>query len=822
LRLLIEVHAMTTMKSPHYDKPPIMPVSDVARDIRYGFRRLRGKPAFALTVILTLGLSIGVNVAVFSLVNALLVKGLPYRNAQRLVLLSNLPIGEFMQSQGAFEKWKSESDLIEDAVLCAPGSATFLGGSEPRQLPVANVTSNLFEVLGVAPRAGRLFLPEDGHEGRTKVAVISERLWRSQFSASNSTFGQGIKFNGEMYTVVGVAPAGCDFPAGVEVWTPTAYDFVALGMSHAVFSTTLGLIKPGATVAQVDAQQRSWLQGRHLDQSPDPAAGQSIPIARALRSALTAKLGNHVLLLFAGVILVLLIGCANVMSLVLVDSGLREHEFSVRRAVGMSTRQLVRQLFVEHLLIGVLGGSAGVAMAYLSLPYLRTYIPKDWPGFADISIDGRVLAFGLGVSIFAGLAVGLAPCVRFSRRRYSLAPQPGTRATETRAGRLGRESIVCAETALAMVLLVATALFIQTLKNLVNTDCGFRPDNVLAATVLRDAAHPDADSRSLSFYKQALDKLSSLPGVDRAGGVDYLPARQDLVITTQARPDAAEVGAVPVPATLSVATPGYFATVGIPMLGGRDFNEFDDAAHPAVAIVDRNLADKLWPAGVDPIGRKISIENGPTMAVIGVVGPIRVFGPTDDIWAGLYRPLAQSIPNQLSFVVHSSGPVKPLLSKLGLTLRGLDADQPVEIATLEGFVEHWSQDKRSITFLLTVLSGLALALVIVGMYGLVSYSIASRTKEFGIRMALGETSRRIMFRSVSGAARAITPGIGLGVVLCFVVGGFFEAELYGIHAANAATVAAIALLLITVAVLASFLAARRSLLLDPINVLRQE
>ncbi|HKV40642.1 MAG TPA: ADOP family duplicated permease [Blastocatellia bacterium] len=793
----------------------------IGGDTKYGVRRLANKPAFAFTIILTLGLSIGVNIAVFSLANALLIKGLPYGNASRLVLLNWLPIGEFSQSRAAFDKWKSESDLIQDAAFYGVGSTTLLGEGEPKRFHLANVTANLFEVLGIRPRAGRLFLPEDAREGQPGVAIISEHLWQSLYSANKSMLGRGIRLNGETYTLIGVVPAGSEFPAGTDVWTPNVYSPSALDSSHAVFTSVLGVIKPGATIAQVDAQQRAWLHGRQLDQTYDPAQYVSNPVAQGLRVALVAGLDRSVILLFGGVMLVLLIGCANVMALVLVDSGVREHEFSVRRALGMSTGQMVRQLIVEHVLIGVLGGLTGAVMAYLSLPYLRTYLPTDWPEFAGISLDGQVLGFGLCISIFTGMIVALAPVLRLSRGRRGLAPQAGARVTESRAGRFAREAIVCVETALATVLLVAGSLFIRTLKNLVTADCGFKTDGVIALTVSRDVTTPQSAAATLTFYRAMLDRLRSMPGVGACGGVDYLPARQDFQIVVQASSAPAVVGAIPITADLEVAAPGYFRAMGIPLLGGRDFEDSDDSSRGPVTIIDRGLADKLW-EGRNPIGRKVSVDNGPPLEVIGVAGQIRTFGPIPEPMPGMYRPLAQSRPDQFSFVVHCSGPLKPIMSQIGSALRATDPDQPLEVATLESYVSRWSQRSRGIAGLLGILSGLGLTLATIGVYGLVSNSIASRTREFGIRIALGEQGRRILIRSVSGAARAIIPGLVLGAVLARVTGRVFASELYGVEPTSKATLGGICLLMVVVAGIASLLAARWALILDPIVVLRQE
>ncbi|MGH9763835.1 MAG: ABC transporter permease, partial [Blastocatellia bacterium] len=369
---------------------------------------------------------------------------------------------------------------MTDATLYSVGESALLGGAEPQRIHVANVSANLFDVLGVKPRAGRTFLPVEENSKQVYVAVISERLWRSQFGADSSVIGKSIEMNSDRYTIIGVAPAACEFPAGTDVWTPTAHSMRAWIRSHAVSSTILGRMKPGVRVPQLDAQQRVWLQNQPQDKAG--ALSPSGPLVQSLVTLLIGDLKRPVLLLFGAVILVLLIGCANVASLTIADSIGRRHEFAIRLAVGMTPGRLFRQLVTEHFLVGFVGGLAGLVVAYVSLPYFKTYLPQDWPTFARVSIDGRVLVFALGISALAGLIVGLSPFWRAAKNLDAGNTVSGSRTTETRSSRRWREALVSAETGLALILLISGALFIQTFRNLLNTQYGFKPSNVLVAT----------------------------------------------------------------------------------------------------------------------------------------------------------------------------------------------------------------------------------------------------------------------------------------------------------------------------------------------------
>lgn len=795
-------------------------LEDAIRDVRYGFSRLIKKPVLALALVITLGLSIGVNIAAFSIADKLLVRGLPYRDADQLVLVSRLPLSSFRKSPAAFKDWKSETDLISDAVLYAVGEATVLGGPEPQQLHVAHVTSNIFEVLGVDPRGRRGFVPEEETQGRTNVVMISERLWRSQFGGESSVYEKEITLNNEQYKVIGVVPASCDFPAGADLWTPTAHSARAWVKSRAVASTVLARMKPGATLAQVDAQQRAWLEGKSLNKDLDRA--DLVPIAQSLKVLLIGELKQPILLLLGAVTLVLLIGCANVANLIMADSVFRDHEFSVRRAVGMGTGRFVRQLMTEHVLIGVIGGLVGLVAAYWSLPYLKTYLPEEWPKFADLSIDARVFVFAFGISILVGVTVGFAPYWRSAKRLDDIASGLGRRSTEPRSRRRWREILVCAESGLALVLLVTAALFIQTLRNLLETDYGFRPTNVLSASTPRQNSNDRELSVNRTFYNAVLDRLGSIPGVESIGAVDSLPARQAFAFVEQARPIPEQTDFVPAQVITRVTTPGYFRAMAIPVLDGREFDELDDQGHEPVVIVDRTLSEKLW-GGQTAVGQKLSLGSGAAANVVGVVGPIRVFGPNSESLPEVYSPVAQSAPPPLlSFVLRTTTRPEAMGAQVRSVIREIDPKQPVDIATMDSYVARNLQRQRGIAGLLAVLSSLGLVLAIVGVYGLVSYSVASRTREFGIRIALGESPKRIFFRSISSGMRGVLPGVALGVVLSLATHRILKSQLFGVTPTDFRTLAAVAILLAFVGMVASIVAARRATSVDPITVLREQ
>jgi putative ABC transport system permease protein len=803
-------------------------LEDVTHDVRYCIRRLIRKPVFTLTLILTLGLSIGVNVAVFSLVSSLLVNGLPYKNGDRLVLLSHLPISDFEDSVAAFDSWKSESNLLEDAALYDVGQSTLLGGLAPQQLDVSNVTANFFEVLGVSPVAGRGFLQDEQGPGRTNVVVISEGLWRSQFGGDVAALGKTVVLNGRGHLLVGVVPANGRFPSGVDAWTPTAHVADVRKASNATGLYILGRIRPFATIAQADAQQHAWMHAHHLDKNddggiPDWLQAAATPVVQSLQSGLTGSLKRPVLLLFGAVILVLLIGCTNVANLVLADSNVRDHEFTIRQAVGMTAGRLLRQLITEQLLTGILGGLVGLGMAYLSLPYLKTYLPKYWPEFATVLIDSRVLIFAFLISLLIGVIMGLAPVWRLAKRLGALAQ--GSRASEGPARRLSRELLVLLETSMALVLLVSAALFIQTFRNLLATDYGFKPQNVLSVSIWRPRTTPQETAASRMFYAEIFSRLPLLGGVQAVGGVDYLPIRPGTTNYFQEAttiPPQSDRPAIVVSSL--VIAPGYFRAMEVPLLEGRGFDDHDDQSHERVAIIDRTVANQLWP-GLNPIGRQISLADSGVVRVVGISGNIRLFGPGSMSIPEVYRPLAQSQPPRVfSFVLRATSGTESrnLAQEMRSVIRTVDANQPADVATMDSYISEQLQRPRGIMALLTVLSGVGLVLAVVGLYGLVSYSVTSRMREFGIRIALGESSGSIFLRSLSGAMRAVLPGVLLGILLSLVASRLLQSELFGVKATDAFTFVAITLLLVCTALLASAIAARPATAVDPVNALREQ
>jgi putative ABC transport system permease protein len=790
------------------------------QDIRYSLRRLIKRPVFSIILVITLGLSIGVNIAVYSLVNTLLIKGLPYANGDQLMLINRLPMRSFVKSPMTFEDWKSGSDLLDDAAMYGVGEATLLGGEEPQRLQIANVSANFFEILGVAPREGRGFLSEEEMSGKTYVALISERLWRSQFGGDSSVNGKAITLNREQYSVIGVVPASSDFPAGTDVWTPTAFNQRALVRSHAVFGPALARVKPGVTIDQVNAQQTAWLRSQNLDQEADRPDGP--PLTQSLKSQMIGELKRPVLLLLGAVILVLLIGCANVANLLVADSVARDHEFAIRRAVGMSKGRLFRQLIVENLLIGFLGGLAGLVMAYWSLPYLRTYLPEGWPRFASVSIDAQILFFTLIISVLVGVALGLVPYWRLMKGYESINLAVVSRSTEPLVRRRWREVIVGVETSLVFVLLVAAALFIQTLRNIVSTDYGFSHTNVLAASVSRENASQQAIDASRVFYSDALAKLNSLPGIQAVGGTDSLPTMQALVFVEDARAIPEQSGSTTAQVSPRVIAPGYFRAMGISLLDGRDFDEHDGQDHEPVAIVDKSLADNLWP-GRNPVGQQIAVGQGAAAKVVGVVGPVHSLGETSDSIFEVYQPLTQSSPPAaFSFVLRTTSDPERIGPEVRSLIRSIDSRQPIDISTMDSYLERALQRQRGITGMLSILSILALVLAIVGVYGLVSYTVASRTREFGIRIALGERTARIFLRSISSGIRATLPGIAMGILLSLAASKLLQSELFGVKATDGLTLTALAISLTFVATLAGILAARRATSVDPIKALREE
>lgn len=797
------------------------------QDVRFAARMLLKSSGSTAAIVGTLALGIGITTAIFTLVNALLFTNLPYRDPGQLVLLNQVTPGAlvFAESRAQFDLWKAKSTFLEDAAIYSESEANLLGGDEPAHVRVAQVTANFVALLGGTPEAGRAFAPDEDQPGH-EVAILSDRLWRARFASDRGILGKTIVLNGMRFTVIGVMPAGFDYPNGTDIWTPTLHSFQRLSRSGGIFFFLVARITPGATVEQVDAQQQSF-QPAESPGAPNRSANvagvtfRQPPAVRSLRSELSLTNAQPVLLLFGAAALVLLIGCTNIASLIMARMAGRAREFAVRRALGVTSSRLLRQLLTEQLLLGALGGLAGVGLAYTAVDYMKTLLPANWPQYAVVEMDSRVLAFAAVLSICAGVVSGIGPALGSLRGVNAFAAlASGERTGEPLGGQQWRNILVFAQTALAMALLSAAGVLLSSFLKLEGVDLGFQPRQVLTMTVSR----PDArrGSEAGVFYEAALARLRSVPGFAVVSGVSYLPVRPHgglMALGVQAL--TGERVADSVSARPSAVAPGYFRAMGIRFLGGRDFDSSDSSETAPVVVLNETLARRLWPPG-DAIGQRVSLAGRP-FTVIGVVGSVQFFGPGSEPAPEIYRPYTQSPADYFTFVIRTEGPAIRYAAVARSVLRSVAPMQPIdEIGALEDYVRENTQRPRSLTAMVSGFALLGFLLAVVGVYGLVAFAARRRTREFGIRLALGAEPRWLLWKSSFSALYAVLPGTLAGALISLATGRVLASELYGVKPDDPAILSILGLLLVLTATLAGLLASRHISRIDPVTALRHE
>ena len=815
------------LREHHYEALGLPFLDVLMQDLRYATRVLRRDAGFTWGIVLTLGFGIGVTTAVFTLVDTLLLRSLPYRNERQLILMNRLPLVEFADSRARFEEWKRGSTLLSDAALYATSEANIDGGAEPMHANVAQVSANLPSLLGAEPVAGRSFTPDEGVAGGPAVAMIGAPLWRRLFAGNAETIGKQLRINGRPYTIIGVLPSRFDFPAGVEVWTPTVHSVSTLQQFGAVMFSIVARMKSGMTIAQVVAQQKSVFGKQYPSLAQEGArsiAGvrfEQPPVAQDLRTKLSSRSERPVLLLFACVCLILLIACVNVANLVLARTVTREREFAVRRALGVSNARLTRQIVTEQTLVGLLGGVGGIAIAYFSMSPLKLLLPSDWPSFAGVQMGIPVLGFAVAVSLISGWAIALAPVVNLLRRpETGLALNDGSRFSERGRSQRWRHLLVSAEAAIAMTLLACTGVLVQSFIHIAGIDPGFRPASLLVLSVSRPDAHDERTSTAAGFYRAVLDRLRSLPGVESAGAVDFLPASEKMSGVAPVKRDPADRGEG---AVMCIVTPDYFRAMQIPLLAGRDFTERDDRRAGAVAIVSQTLAGALWP-GQSAVGKSLYVFGARQPAtVVGIAGSVRFFGPRSRPMPEVYFPYTRRTPDAFSFVMRARVAPLSLIPAVRQAVRAISAAQPIDgITTMNDYWSRGASHERSLTALAGVFTLLGMTLAVIGVYALISYSVKCRQHEFGIRMALGARAGELLAGAVGRVMLWLVPGLGAGMLMAFALARVLQSELYEVRGWEPGLTAALACALLLITAIAGLAAARRAGVLDPACLLRWE
>ena len=794
------------------------------QDLRYAARALRRSPVFTLAAVATLGLGIGANTAVFSMVNGLLLRALPYPEPDRLVVGFARRGSERILLLGYPDvlAWRAENHTFEDIGVERSQSVNLTGVDAPDRLIGTFITANTLSILGARAERGRLFTPEETAPGTGQaVAVISHGTWVGRFGGDPAIIGRSITLNGRPHAVIGVTAAGFHEPqSAIEVWLPITSAPAPNWAERGGFGMwTIGRLKPGVTLAQAQ-QDLSAISARLAAAYPATNGGMDANLI-PLRELMVGQLRPVLLTVFGFVAVVMLIACANVANLQMARATARRRELSLRAALGAGRTRLVRQLITENLLLSAIGGGLGVLLAGWTIRLLAASVPGGIPQFADIGLDGGVLAYTAAATLGAGLLFGAAPALYAGR--IGLRTAIDERSRGGGGGGRGREGVVVAQLALCTVLLVGAGLLTRSLLALRRVDPGFDASHVLTAEYRLPITKYRTPEEIDRFHASALAAIRRVPGVTDAALVEAVPlsgnfGRVTYELDGVATPD-------PKPAALdNVISDRFFRTMRMPIVAGRDFDANDRAGAPPVAIVSRSFARAAWP-GQDPLGRRVKLLGPPDrwVTVVGLVEDLKQRGLDDPPSAEIYEATAQQPDIFSSVVARTSGDPDAFANALRGAIWSVDRDQPVwKVRSLASLVDHDIAPRRFALALAGLFAGLAVLLAIVGVYGVMSYLLLQRTREMGIRLALGARRSAIVGLVLGRGAVVIAIALGAGMAAAFAAARLLRSQLYGVGAADPLTFIAVPLLLAAVALLATWLPARRAARVDPMIALRTE
>jgi putative ABC transport system permease protein len=834
-RARIEFGAIERVKEEAREARGARAVETLLQDLRYGARMLRKSPGFTLVAVLTLALGIGANTAIFSLVDGILLRPLPYASPQNLVSITGTS-GTF--PKGGFVAMREQVQSLDTAAYFEGHEFNLTGRGDPVRLSAVLVSAEFFSVLGARPEIGHAFYPGDDTAGRDNYVILSHALWQQRFGGDPSILGRSIDLEGVNREVVGVMPAEFAFPsAKTQVWLPLhndPRDTIAYWAGD--FMPVIGRLRPGSTIAQARAEIRMF-QSRvpKLFPWPMPADWNADISVVELRNGMVADVRGRLFLLLGAVGLILLIACVNVANLALSRAATREKEIAVRTAMGAERGRVVRQLLTESVLLAMLGGSLGILLATEGLQLLKAALPADTPRLADAHIDWRVLVFTGGLAILTGLLFGLAPALHSSRAALAQSLNAATRGASVSISNRLRGALAIAEVAFAVLLVIAAGLLIRSFVALSRVDPGFRAERVLTARVTPNEAFCSDPSRCISFYRELLDRMKAVPGVNSVAVVNTLPlggrvAKRSLEIENEAMPPGE---AMPL-FWMDVVTPDYLRVMKIPVVAGRGFNSADDSGNPPVALVTAATARRFWP-GRSPIGSHVRLSgDNDWRTVVGIVSDVRAYDLQKNVpdWINgtIYFPYATNstleggrVPSDMTLVIQTSLEESQLQNALRSTIAGLSPEVPAsEVKTMRAVVSESVSTPASTTVLFGAFAALALVLGLIGIYGVLSFLVSRRTREIGIRLALGAQRRDVLWLVMKEGAKFSLIGISLGLASALGITRLLASELYGVSPADPVTFLAAAVLMTTVTLLACYIPTRRAMQVDPLVALRNE
>ncbi|HZE22705.1 MAG TPA: ABC transporter permease [Blattabacteriaceae bacterium] len=813
-------------------------MTKLTQDFRHGLRVLRKNPGFAIVAILVLGLGIGANTAIFSVVNAVLLRPLPFSDPDRLVHVWHVPpqksfpgMTRFSVSTANFVDWQQQNNVFEKMAIFTGGRMNLTGGDKPEFLGAAKVSTDFFGVLGVKPILGRTFVAEEEQLGHDHEVILTHDFWQSHFAGDRGVVGRAITLNNEPYTVIGVMGPKVSYPDWKQkIWMPLAWTPKERSNRGEHHSIVIARLKPGVDLRQAQAEMTT-ISERLAQQYPADDKDWGARVA-TMREDIIGDVRPALLVLLGAVACVLLIACANVANLLLARALARSREIAIRTALGASRARVVRQLLFETIVLALAGGVAGLAVAKLGMGLVIKVLGQQLPQSIDISLDAEVLAFTLGLSILTGILAGMMPAWKLSQSNVNETLKQGGRSGDT-GGNSTRSVLVVCEVALSLVLLAGAGLMIRSLWNLRGANPGFDSSNLLTMAVPMPENRYKTPAENINFWNQVLERVRALPGVESAGTADDLPlqggSHQPIAIEGRPVVPMAEQPEVDV----RVISTGYLKAMRIPVLRGRDFNENDSLGRQDVMLISEAMAKQFWP-GENAVGKRLTLTFFPNRVreIVGVVRNVKLDGlDQTEPNATIYTPLAQLLPptpeEWRSFggnlVVRTSSQPENIASSVTRAIHDIDPQQSVtDVMTMEGLMSESIAPQRLNMLLLATFAGLALALAAIGIYSVLSYAVRRRVREIGIRMALGAQIRDVLRLVVFEGMKPALVGMVIGLTGAMLLGRVLAKLVFGVTTTDPATFAAVSILLMAVALLATAVPAYRATRVDPMRTLRDE
>jgi putative ABC transport system permease protein len=803
------------------------------QDVRFGLRMIMKKPGVSIIAVVALALGIGANTAIFSVVNTVLLRPLPYKDPGRIVFVfwraPKLSDEDFPASAPDFLDWRAQNTVFERMAAISGESFNLTGAGEPERIQSASVSADLFPLLGVNPARGRAFTAEEEQQGREHVVIMGYELWQRRFGGNPNLVGQSITLNGEPYTVVGIMGRDFHFPEGVEridLWIPLSFKPEILDKRGHRYLFVVGRLKEGVSFQQAQVEMNA-LAARMAQAYPGTNTDWSVKL-QTLHDALTEDVSTALFVLLGAVGFVLLIACANVANLQLARAAARQREVAIRLALGASRLRLVRQFLIESTLLSLIGGAAGLLLAVWGLDALRLTLPEDLPRLEQIGIDMPVLFFTLTVSIATGILLGLVPALQATKPDLIEALKEGSQSVAGgRHRNRVRSLLVIVEVALALVLLIGAGLMMKSFWRLRDVRPGFDPHNLLTMQITLPEAKYEEGAEQANFFRELVQRVETIPGVLSVGYSTDPPLTDDSRgdLTIEGQPPRAPGDEQT--ATYGGVSPGYFKAMGIPLIKGRTFSNEDREDSERVVVVSSFFASRFFP-GQDPIGKRIKQggedDDSEWMTIVGVVGDIHHYGLSAAVSSEMYMPFAQAPEPEITLVVRSAaGNPSSLLPAIKHEVEAIDKDQPIFGAvTMERLLSDSVASQRLSVTLLGLFAGLAFLLACVGIYGVISYTVTQRTHEIGVRIALGAGTRDILRLVVGHGMIMVAIGLGVGLLASFALTRVMSSLLFNVSTTDPATFILVSLLLALVSFLASYIPARRATRVDPMIALRYE